>query len=137
MLGISEGALCGLLYRARASLRSAAAAPTPLPLLEWAARSADTAGPTAERLAELSAGGGAVGVAGLFLKGTVVAVTAGAAATGATVVNFHGQGDRPASHRTPGHLIRRLTNSRCLRKRICAESAGDGRAAHDKPCLGL
>jgi RNA polymerase sigma factor (sigma-70 family) len=51
VLGVSEGALRGLLYRARASLRSAAAALTPPPLLEWAARGADSAGPSAERLA--------------------------------------------------------------------------------------
>jgi len=101
VLGISEGALRGLLYRARTTLRSAAAALTPPPLLEWAVRSADTAGPTAERLAELSAaGGGAAGMAGLLLKGAVVAVTAGAVATGATVVNSHRHGDRPAAHGT-------------------------------------
>jgi RNA polymerase sigma factor (sigma-70 family) len=100
VLGISEGALRGLLYRARTTLRSAAAALTPPPLLEWAARSADSAGPPAERIAELSAGGGAAGMAGLLLKGTVVAVTAGAVATGATVVNSHGQGDTPAAHRS-------------------------------------
>jgi RNA polymerase sigma factor (sigma-70 family) len=98
VLGISEGALRGLLYRARASLRSAAAALTPPPLLEWAARGADTAGPTAERIAELSSGGAAAGVTGLLLKGAVVAVTAGAVATGASVV--HGPGGRPAAHRT-------------------------------------
>jgi RNA polymerase sigma factor (sigma-70 family) len=99
VLGISEGALRGLLYRARASLRSAAAALTPPPLLEWAARGADSAGPTAERLAELSGGGGAAGMAGLLLKGAVVAVTAGAVATGATVVNSHRHGARPVAHR--------------------------------------
>ncbi|HEV7528662.1 MAG TPA: RNA polymerase sigma factor [Solirubrobacteraceae bacterium] len=99
VLGISEGALRGLLYRARASLRSAAAALTPPPLLEWAARGADTAGPTAERLAELSGGGGAAGMAGLLLKGAVVAVTAGAVATGATVVNSHRHGATPLAHR--------------------------------------
>ncbi|HEY2570554.1 MAG TPA: sigma-70 family RNA polymerase sigma factor [Solirubrobacteraceae bacterium] len=99
VLGISEGALRGLLYRARASLRSAAAALTPPPLLEWAARGADGAGPTAERLAELSGGGGAAGMAGLLLKGAVVAVTAGAVATGATVVNLHRHGATPLAHR--------------------------------------
>jgi RNA polymerase sigma factor (sigma-70 family) len=99
VLGISEGALRGLLYRARASLRGAAAALTPPPLLEWAARGADSAGPTAERLAELSAGGGAAGMTGLLMKGAVVAVTAGAVATGATVVNSHHRSYRPVAHR--------------------------------------
>jgi len=84
-LGITEGALRGLLYRARATLRSAAAALTPPPLLEWAAGGGG-AGPTAERLTEVTAGGGAAGIAGVLLKGAVVAVTAGALATGASVV---------------------------------------------------
>ena len=35
-LGISSGAVRGLLYRARATLRSAAAAFTPGPLIGWA-----------------------------------------------------------------------------------------------------
>jgi RNA polymerase sigma factor (sigma-70 family) len=100
VLGISEGALRGLLYRARATLRGAAAALTPPPLLEWAARSGGAAGPTAERLGELSAGGAGAGMADLLLKGAVVAVTAGAVATGATVVNSHSHGDRPAAHRS-------------------------------------
>jgi RNA polymerase sigma factor (sigma-70 family) len=85
-LGISHGALRGLLYRARATLRGAAAAITPPPLLEWAVGGGGASGPAAERLAELTAGGGAAGFAGLLLKGAVVAVTAGAIATGAGVV---------------------------------------------------
>jgi RNA polymerase sigma factor (sigma-70 family) len=95
VLGISEGALRGLLYRARSSLRSAAAALTPPPILAWASAGAGSGGPTAERLAELSAGGGAAGMAGLLLKGAVVAVTAGAVATGANVLSVHHRGARP------------------------------------------
>jgi RNA polymerase sigma factor (sigma-70 family) len=94
VLGISEGALRGLLYRARSTLRSAAAALTPPPLLAWAYAGAGSGGPTAERLAELSAGGGAAGMAGLLLKGAVVAVTAGALATGANVLSVHHRGAR-------------------------------------------
>jgi RNA polymerase sigma factor (sigma-70 family) len=88
-LGISHGALRGLLYRARATLRSAAAALIPPPLLEWAGGGSGAAGPTAERLAELTGSGGATGVAGVLLKGAVVALTAGALATGAGVVASH------------------------------------------------
>jgi RNA polymerase sigma factor (sigma-70 family) len=99
VLGISEGALRGLLYRARSTLRSAAAALTPPPILAWASAGAGSGGPTAERLAELSAGGGAAGMAGLLLKGAVVAVTAGAVATGASVLSVHHRRARPdASH---------------------------------------
>ncbi|HST33123.1 MAG TPA: RNA polymerase sigma factor [Solirubrobacteraceae bacterium] len=89
VLGISEGALRGLLYRARSTLRSAAAALTPPPLLAWASAGASSGGPSAERLAELSAGGGAAGLAGLLFKGAVVAVTAGAVATGTSVLSVH------------------------------------------------
>jgi len=87
-LGITHGALRGLLYRARATLRGAAAALTPSPLLAWASNGTGAAAPSAERLAELAAGGGA-GFAGVLLKGVVVAVTAGALATGAGVVANH------------------------------------------------
>ncbi|HEX3433949.1 MAG TPA: sigma-70 family RNA polymerase sigma factor [Solirubrobacteraceae bacterium] len=98
VLGISEGAVRGLLYRARTTLRSAAAALTPPQLIEWAAGGGGAAAPTAERIAELSAGGGAAGLGGLLLKGAVVAVTAGAVATGATVASSDGQGAKPSAH---------------------------------------
>jgi RNA polymerase sigma factor (sigma-70 family) len=100
-LGISEGAVRGLLYRARSTLRSAAAALTPPPLLAWASAGAGAGagGPTAERLAELSAGGGAAGIAGLIFKGAVVAVTAGALATGTSVLSLHPR-TRPGGART-------------------------------------
>jgi RNA polymerase sigma factor (sigma-70 family) len=98
VLGISEGALRGLLYRARTTLRGAAAALTPPPLLAWAAGGAGTAGPTAERLAELSAGGGAAGIAGLLFKGAVVAATAGAIATGTSVLSVHHRARPDAAH---------------------------------------
>lgn len=101
VLGISEGAVRGLLYRARATLRSAAAALTPPPVLAWACAGAGSGAPTSERLAELAAGGGAAGMSGLLLKGAVVAVTAGAVATGASVLNVHHRGARP--HALRGH----------------------------------
>jgi RNA polymerase sigma factor (sigma-70 family) len=102
VLGVSEGAVRGLLYRARATLRSAAAALTPPQLLEWAARGGGAGSPGTERLAELSAGGGAAGMTGLLAKGAVVAVTAGAIATGGAVVSSPGRhakgpAQRPAS----------------------------------------
>jgi RNA polymerase sigma factor (sigma-70 family) len=100
VLGISEGAVRGLLYRARTTLRSAAAALTPPQLIEWAAGGGGAAAPSAERIAELSAGGGAAGLGGLLLKGAVVAVTAGAVATGATVASSDGQGTKSPAHRS-------------------------------------
>ncbi|HEY2216461.1 MAG TPA: sigma-70 family RNA polymerase sigma factor, partial [Solirubrobacteraceae bacterium] len=101
-LGITPGALRGLLYRARTTLRSAAAMLTPQPLLELAARSGDAAAPSAERALELTGGGvGAVGIAGLLLKGGAAVITAGALATGATVVASH---EHRAGHATKASM---------------------------------
>jgi Sigma-70, region 4 len=85
-LGISNGAVRGLLYRARSTLRSAAAAITPQPLIAWASGGAGGVAPTAERAAELSAGG-ALGMTSVLVKGAVVAVTAGTLAIGGAVVH--------------------------------------------------
>jgi RNA polymerase sigma factor (sigma-70 family) len=105
-LGITHGAVRGLLYRARATLRSAAAAITPQPLVSWASGGGSSV-PTAERVAELSTAGGAFGTTGLLLKGVVVAVTAGALATGATVVHLHQHGVRRPGGRTPSAHVAR------------------------------
>jgi RNA polymerase sigma factor (sigma-70 family) len=94
-LGITDGAVRGLLYRARVTLRTAVTALTPPQLLGWLAGRADQGGPAPERLTELAGGGGAAGLGGLLLKGGVVAITAGTVITGAAVVhlsasNHHG-----------------------------------------------
>ena len=98
-LGVSHGAVRGLLYRARTTLRAAAAAITPQPLLAWMSSGAGGAGPTAERAAELSSCAGAAGVTGVLLKGAAVAVTAGVVLTGA-VVPLHG----PVAHHAASAL---------------------------------
>jgi RNA polymerase sigma factor (sigma-70 family) len=94
-LGISDGAVRGLLYRARVTLRTAVTALTPPPLLNWIAGAASPAGPAPERLTELTAGGGAAGLAGLLVKGGAVALTAGTLVAGAVAV--HSQA--PVHHR--------------------------------------
>lgn len=96
-LGISDGAVRGLLYRARATLRTATTALTPPPLLAWIAGRADQGGAAPERLSELAAGGGTVGLGGLLVKGGVAAVTAGTLLTGAAVVQLRS----PGHHRHP------------------------------------
>ncbi|MCW3069406.1 MAG: polymerase, sigma-24 subunit, subfamily, partial [Solirubrobacterales bacterium] len=75
VLGVTDGAVRGLLYRARATLRGAAAAITPQPLISWAC-GAGGAAPPAERLAELSAPVGVAGLTGVLAKGAAMAVTA-------------------------------------------------------------
>ena len=87
-LGISHGAVRGLLYRARATLRAAAAAVAPQPLINWANGLAGRVTPATERLAELSAPGGAAGMTGTLMKGAALAVTA-ALAAGAVLVPLH------------------------------------------------
>src|SRR3954452_944604 len=62
-MGLSEAAPRQLVLRARATLRSAAGALTPTPLISWAASSASRGGPGSgdllPRIGELAAGGGA------------------------------------------------------------------------------
>jgi RNA polymerase sigma factor (sigma-70 family) len=96
-LGVTGGAVRGLLYRARTTLRRAAAAVTPQPLIAWAAGSA---GPSTERVAEVASGAGALGAGGLLAKGAALAVSAGALATGAVV-----QLDHAASHHRATHAL--------------------------------
>jgi RNA polymerase sigma factor (sigma-70 family) len=101
-LGITDGAVRGLLYRARATLRTAMTAITPPPLLMWLAEGSGRGGQISERVAELAASGGAAGVGGLLVKGGVVAVTAGSLiTTGAAVLQtqgpVHRRSDKTAS----------------------------------------
>jgi RNA polymerase sigma factor (sigma-70 family) len=58
-LGVSDNALRQLVHRARVSIRAAATAITPLPLLTWPA--GGSRGSLAERVAELAAGAGGAG----------------------------------------------------------------------------
>jgi RNA polymerase sigma factor (sigma-70 family) len=95
VLGVTDGAVRGLLYRARATLRTAAAVFTPQPLINWAC-SVGAPGPAAERLAELSAPVGAAGMTGVLLKGAAAAVTTAVLVGGAAVVPLQ----RQAGHRT-------------------------------------
>ena len=86
VLGVSHGAVRGLLYRARETLRAAAAAVMPQPLINWAWGCLGGTGATSERLAELSAPAGAAGMTAVLLKGAAAAVTAAVLVTGAAVV---------------------------------------------------
>jgi RNA polymerase sigma factor (sigma-70 family) len=104
-LGLSENALRGLVYRARATLRAAAGAIVPPPLVSWALGSGGRGAPVIERLAELGAGGGSAGVAGLLMKGGAVAVTASVMAGGIAAVHHQPKrSDRHAASHATGHL---------------------------------
>lgn len=83
-LGLSSGAVRGLIYRARATLRAAAAAVIPAPVIGWALRS----GPgRASGVYEALGGGGSAGLGGILLKGGAIAATAGAIATAGISTN--------------------------------------------------
>jgi RNA polymerase sigma factor (sigma-70 family) len=135
-LGLSNGAVRGLLYRARATLRTAITALTPPPLLSWMLGRADQSASAPERLAELAGGGGTVGVGGLLLKGGVVALTAGTVITGAAIVHVEGSTHRRARHgslatsanTTAGALA--TADVRLGDQRGGAPSTGLRRAAH-------
>lgn len=92
-LGLSEGALRGLLYRARVTLRAATTALTPSPAISWAlSPRAGASAPLVARLTEVGTGGGSVGLGGMLAKGSTIAITAGALAGGIAVVHH------PAGH---------------------------------------
>ena len=114
-LGLSEGAVRGLVYRARTALRAAATALTPAPLVGWAAAFASSDVPmnAAERIAQVAAGGGTASVGAILAKaGAVVAVTGALAAGGVAVrdTTDNGRGgpsQAEADTIKPGHTVRR------------------------------
>ena len=147
-LGITNGAVRGLLYRARTTLRTGITALTPPPLLGWLVGRSDQGGPAPERLAELAGGGGAVGVggaagvSGLLLKGGAAALTVGTVITGAAVVHLSASTPhRPAQADRRGGApewcrcglygggacggqLRRYLGHRCGRASRCLRSPG-------------
>ena len=89
-LGLSSGAVRQLVHRARSSMRTAATALTPLPLISWVAAAATRGEPMATRIAELTAGAGGAGAAAALAKAGTVAVIAGGAITGPALVQRTG-----------------------------------------------
>jgi RNA polymerase sigma factor (sigma-70 family) len=101
--GLSPGAVRGLIYRARATLRAAAAALVPAPLVNWVARQPPGGGgPGSNGLDVIAAGGGSVGLAGVLIKGSVVVLGVGAVATAAGVA--------PTLHSRAGHPPRSVVS---------------------------
>jgi RNA polymerase sigma factor (sigma-70 family) len=96
-LGVTDGAVRQLLNRARNSLRAAAAAITPMPLLTRLA-SADSAEPVSTRVAEM-VGVGAAGSGALVVKVCATALVTSALVGGVAVVPDNGRDER---RDTPG-----------------------------------
>jgi len=115
-LGLTSGSVRGLIYRARATLRAAAAAVIPTPLVEWALRQPSGRSARSAAIYEAIAGGGSAGVAGagasglfsggaaglsgLIVKGSAV-LAAGALASTAAIVVSHPASHHPAVHQAP------------------------------------
>jgi hypothetical protein len=91
-LGVSDGAVRQLLNRARNSLRAAAAAITPMPLLTRLA-SAESAEPVSARVAEM-VGVGAAGSGALVAKVCATALVTGAVVGGVAVAPDNGRDER-------------------------------------------
>src|SRR3954453_15977393 len=103
-LGLTDGAVRQLVHRARMTLRTAATALTPLPLLNMLMTSAGDS--TVGRVAEVAAGAGGAGAASLSLKAGAAAVLAtGALVTGgpqvAHVVHPSQRAPQQAAQRVP------------------------------------
>jgi RNA polymerase sigma factor (sigma-70 family) len=137
LLGVSDGAVRGLVHRARTTLRSAAAALTPQGLLGLLARGD---APLADRSAEISAGGAAAGATGLLAKGALVTALAGLLAAGGSVSHLGGGHDRHrdgartpaaiAAAKSGGALDGRSSPSRSFRSDDSA-TRSPGRAGSD------
>ena len=102
-MGLSEGAVRQLIYRARAALRSAITAITPCPLARWLAAAGNA--PGAERVPEIAAGAGAASLGGVALKlGTLAA--SGVIATAIVPVTFNAhRARRSVIAQRPAHAI--------------------------------
>ena len=86
-LGVSDGAVRGLVYRARATLRAAASAVIPPPLFGWALAAGRSGSGIADRPAITEAGGASAGLAaGALIKGGALILAAGAIAGGIVAV---------------------------------------------------
>ena len=112
-MGLSDGAVRGLIYRARATLRTAATAFTPPQIALWAAQAGES-GPVHAQIAEIGGGGGSAGLLGLLLKSGAVVVSAGALATGAAIVEHKGGSTSNAQASSAGSLGRHRTLERDL-----------------------
>ncbi|MEA2232287.1 MAG: hypothetical protein QOD83_2103 [Solirubrobacteraceae bacterium] len=103
-MGLTEGATRQLVLRARMTLRSAATALTPWPLVSWLASRGGGDGETVRRLVEAAVVGGGAGTAAVLAKTGVVAVVAGGAiAAPGVMVQRSGDAATAAKAATPHH----------------------------------
>ena len=121
---MSDGALRQLLLRARTTLRAAATALTPYPLMSWLAGGQEA---TAARVAEVAVGAGSAGVA---IKASAAVLAAGAVVAGGPAL----RGDHQPARAKAASAAPRPIASRCPARRVL--HTGAGRAAHQAGAQG-
>ncbi len=94
-MGVSEGAVRGLLHRARATLRNAAAIFSPFPLMRRATTWLGGGSPSAGRVLELSAPGGGTGLSTTAVRTLGAGFTAVVVAAAGVAVAPHEPGHSP------------------------------------------
>ena len=103
-MGLTENGLRQLLFRARTSLRGAATALTPMPLLVWAMRTGT--GTLGGRAGEVAAGSAAVAGGAHALQTGTALVVAGSIALGGTAALEHTAVERHAARNAPVAVVR-------------------------------
>ncbi len=137
-LGVSGGAVRGLVYRARAALRAAATAVTPPSVLGWLRAAGRRGSAVTDRLTTAEAGGAGAGVAtGGLIKAGAVMLAAGAMVVGVATVRHAptGSGGVHDPSRADADVARRTRPSRGLGAAALptasqASSAGASRGGH-------
>ena len=137
-LGVSGGAVRGLVYRARAALRAAATAVTPPSVLGWVRAAGRRGSGLADRLTTVEAGGAGASVAtGGLIKAGAVMLAAGAIVVGVATVRHAPTGSGGVHHPSHGAagVARRTRASRGLGAAARptasrAPSAGASRGGH-------
>lgn len=120
-LGLTDGAVRGLVYRARSAMRDAATALLPVGPLHLATAAGSRRSPVGSKAADLvgvTGGAGSAGLAAVVLKGGAVVMTAGALATAGqqfAIPKLLGN-PRPVHSAATAehHLVRRLPGSASL-----------------------
>jgi RNA polymerase sigma factor (sigma-70 family) len=125
-LGVTDGAVRQLLNRARNSLRAAAAAATPMPLLTRLA-SADSADPVSTRVAEM-VGIGAAGGGALVAKVCATALVTSAVVAGVVVVPDNSRNERrgPAVGAEPAQAAEASSTKTVSDESVSAPSSRSG-----------
>ena len=106
-LGISEGAVRGLVHRARTALRDAAAVLSPIPLLRSAAGWLRGSSTSAARALEIASPSGAAPMGGALGRGLASAATALVLAAGVAVSPLHRLFGSWSSHGAPKVVAQR------------------------------